>query len=115
MELMRKTLAYKICGYLGILLIAFIIISLIIYVNGDGWFQTAFAICGIVLAGLIPITILPMYLILTIMAYNTRQKFTNSQPQILADIGYIFMTTISWLSIFILPWVPESVKILRMS
>ena len=92
----RKTLAYKICGYIFYLCL----VGIIIY--GSIWVPKFF-IFFIVASGvvIIPRVLLPILIILTIMGYYTREKFKNSSFNIIADVGNVSILLLSLIIICI--------------
>ena len=81
----RKTLAYKICGYIFYFYVA------AAFLYGLIWHKTGLFLLYIVMSGfvIIPFILLPILIILTIIGFITRNNYTNSSFSIFADIGYI--------------------------
>lgn len=89
MENLRKTLAYKICGY------SFIVIELlavIIASSDSSWSNFGVWVVGFGIPFFIlPFVISPIFLISIIIAVKTKDKFIQAKTNIGADIGFILM------------------------
>lgn len=89
MKELRKTLAYKFCGY------SFIIIELLAIIvscspsswSNFGLYVVFFCIPFIVL----PFVIAPIFLISTVIAIKTKDKFMQAKTNVGADIGFVLM------------------------
>lgn len=107
MENIRKTLAYKIGGYIGLILLILILLILPgavnIVISGNGWDILAIIVILCAAVGYLPIVILPIFIILTTIAIKTRKNYINKKTQIVADIGYIMLCIITFIFILLLP------------
>ena len=82
---LRKTSAYKICGYMFYLYIMGTLLYGLIW-NRPELLLLFFFMSGFVV---IPFVLFPVFVILTIIGIATRKKFSEAKYNIPADIGYI--------------------------
>ena len=104
LENFRKTLAYKICGYLTLSMI-FLFIATFVFIyattnHASMFYGLEFFMMGIMIFVILPYIALPILIFLSIIGILTKNKYENGKTNLIADIGYIIMCILFFVSMF---------------
>lgn len=101
MKHFRKTLPYKVCGYFSLIFIAIVFVCTLVAISKvTMWQDLVLVYISLAIFVIMPYILLPVFLILSVIGLLTKNKYINKQPSVIADIGYIIMCALAFISIF---------------